>query len=90
MSEVSHRTLGNVFDELIEIFLQIAQEWITFPVTQEEFPEKKDQFAAKGYVIPKIVGVIDCTHMRLIQPRDDPKAYYGRKIFSPNKCSRNC
>ena len=73
--------MGHILDEFLEIMMQIADEWITFPITQNEFQEKKNQFVAKGYVIPNIVGVIDCTHVELIRPHDDPIAYYGRKNF---------
>lgn len=45
--------------------------------------EIMNNFEAMGGMpgIPRIIGVIDCTHIRIKAPIKDPESYFNRKKF---------
>lgn len=63
----------------------LSNDWIKFPVTEEEKNDIKTRFYEK-YNLGGIIGCIDCTHVAIVAPpADDPEfpglAYINRKGY---------
>ena len=84
---VEASTVSRIVDEILPIITSTKDQWIKFPVTQQELDEKKLEFRNKGCVIPDVIGVIDCTHVYILKPTVEynPWHYIGR----PNKPTIN-
>ena len=77
---MSKSTVSVAVDEILEIVVSTADEWIRFPTSQAELDEAKREFRNRGGVIPNVIGVIDCSHMRIKRPAHQfgPDTYIGR------------
>ncbi|XP_050686985.1 putative nuclease HARBI1 [Eriocheir sinensis] len=58
----------------------ILVQFIRFPRTVPEIREKQQEFVQVAN-FPGIVGVIDCTHVRILAPREYEADYVNRKNF---------
>lgn len=54
-------------------------EYETFLVTQEDIHEIQEGFSDRG--MPRVIGVIDGTHVRIIAVRENEADYVNRKSF---------
>lgn len=62
------------------IVANLANEWIKFPITQEQKNAIKEEFW-QHVRFPGIIGAIDCTHVRIMAPTAEERNYVNRKGF---------
>lgn len=70
-----HRAVSNVNSALNKHF----DRFITWPDLQQ-IRQNKIQFHSLGH-FPNVIGVIDCTHVRVMRPRVDEHQYINRKFY---------
>ena len=59
---------------------ELLCDFVEFPLTLPEIHRKQEEFQQiAGF--PGVVGVIDCTHIRIVAPQDQEHAYVNRKNF---------
>ena len=59
---------------------EIVERFIKFPLDAAEIRQNQAQFYQIAR-FPGVVGVIDCTHVRIIAPKDNEVDYVNRKNF---------
>lgn len=76
MSEsVVSRAIHNVCVALDSVF----NEFVTWPTAQDCTRHKTAFHRIAGF--PNVVGAIDCTHIRILKPREDTVQYINRKSY---------
>lgn len=84
---VDKGTVSRVVVTVTELLHQLAKDFIVWPVTEEEKRSiKRGFFEIAGF--PKILGCIDCTHVRIIRPTrpeldDDVPLHLGFEDDNP-------
>lgn len=70
-----------------------ARDFIRFPRTLADLAKAKAEFFER-FQVPNVVGAIDCTHVRIVQPSQDTIQFLNRKgFYSLNVqavCSATC
>lgn len=79
---VSQQTVSRVIAETLDAFYQpyLMRRYLTFPTDPDEIRRNKIDFMEIAN-FPGVVGAIDCTHIRITAPKEDPDAYINRKRF---------
>lgn len=78
---LSQPVVSRCIDEVTRVLVDhFGNEWIKFPTEeQEKATIKRSFFDYCG--IPGTIGAIDCTHVRIIAPKDEEHAYLNRKGY---------
>ncbi|GBL73991.1 hypothetical protein AVEN_79797-1, partial [Araneus ventricosus] len=63
---------------VVDSIIAHANEWIKFPTTNSEIKEAKQLWQRK-YMFPTAIGVIDCSHIRILKPKLYGDEYINRK-----------
>jgi hypothetical protein len=79
---ISQPTISRVLDEVIAALSSpaIVQRFIKFPTTLQELTANQTEFYGLAH-FPKVIGVIDGTHIKIKAPHDNEEAYVNRKGF---------
>ncbi|CAI6369369.1 unnamed protein product [Macrosiphum euphorbiae] len=94
---VSQPTVSRCSSQICRALASLKNNYIKFPLTNEELASKKADFRRK-FNMPSIIGAIDCTHIPDIQIKkvagDYAQLYINRKgFYSINVqviCDANC
>lgn len=64
---VSHATAGRIIQRVSKAIAGLRQKYIVFPENDSEIRKAMiDNFSVAGF--PKVLGMIDCTHIRIKSP----------------------
>ena len=79
---VDRSTVCKTYKHVMEKIVDKAHLWIKFPTTPKEITQATNAWQEK-YNFPNVIGAIDCTHVRITQPRNDLDSvhYINRKGF---------
>lgn len=69
--------------------MEKAHIWIRFPTSQNEIVEAKQQWQEK-FQFPSAIGVIDCTHVRILRPHVHGDEYVNRKGYTSINVQATC
>lgn len=69
--------------------MEKAHIWIKFPQTVTEILAAKQDWQTK-FSIPSVVGVVDCTHIRIPNPKIDGDEYINRKNYPSLNVQATC
>ena len=73
----------------IVIIRRLKNEFLRFPDDADELLQISNQFFEKcGF--PGVVGAIDCTHIRIVKPKENPAGYINRKNYYSLNCQMIC
>ena len=75
---ISQATVSRTVNTVVDSMIVHANEWIKFPKTNEEIIESKELWQMK-YKSPTVNGVIDCTHVGILKPKQHGDEYVNRK-----------
>ncbi|GBO25640.1 Putative nuclease HARBI1 [Araneus ventricosus] len=75
---VSQATVSRTVNAVIDSIIAHANEWIKFPTTNSEITEAKQLWQRK-YKFPTAIGVVDCSHIRILKPKLHGDEYINRK-----------
>lgn len=74
---ISEATVNDVVLQFCAVLTMIAQQFIRFPITEEETARMIDLFRiSTNCGIPQVVGCLDSTHCQIISPDVQSKASY--------------
>lgn len=80
-SNLSQQSVSNCVQEITNIIYErVRQEYITFPTTDQEVLHIKQKFH-RLYGFPGVIGAIDCTHIKILAPRNEEHNYLNRKGY---------
>lgn len=78
---ISQQSVSNCVREVASLLTQhLAPIFIQFPTTVEQKQLIKNEFFRK-YHFPGIIGAIDCTHVRILCPKEEEHNYLNRKGY---------
>ncbi|XP_060577992.1 putative nuclease HARBI1 [Ruditapes philippinarum] len=79
---VSQPTVSRVINEVISALSSpdIVSSFIQFPIDPDQLRKNQQEFYGLAR-FPKVVGVIDCTHVRVRAPSMNEEQYVNRKGF---------
>lgn len=69
--------------------MEKADLWIKFPQTMAEILEAKQDWQSR-FQIPSVIGVVDCTHVRIPKPKQDGDEYINRKNYPSLNVQATC
>ncbi|CAH1976452.1 unnamed protein product [Acanthoscelides obtectus] len=75
---VSQATLSRTVDKVVNSIVAQSKELIKFPTTNHELMKTK-RIWQRIYKFPTAIGVIDCTHIRILKPNRHGDEYINRK-----------
>ncbi|VDL82220.1 unnamed protein product [Nippostrongylus brasiliensis] len=75
----SQSTVSRVIEEVSNVFWTRRTEFISWPTDEERAAMSRRFFSACR--IPKVVGAIDGTHVKIIAPRESEDSYVNRKGY---------
>ncbi|XP_052243768.1 putative nuclease HARBI1 [Dreissena polymorpha] len=80
--QVSQSTVSKVISEVLQELTSsdMVREHIRFPTSVHDRDAQVAQFAGVAN-FPKVMGVIDCTHVRILVPSLEEDIYVNRKGF---------
>nr|CAI5839659.1 unnamed protein product [Callosobruchus analis] len=68
--------------------LQKAHLWIKFPSTNDEI--RAQHLWQQIYTFSAVIGVLDCTHVRISKPVQFGDAYINKKCLASIKVQATC
>jgi hypothetical protein len=77
---IHQTTVSKIIVEIMDKILPKASTWIKFAQTEAEIQNAKREWLDK-YNFPAAIGVIDCTHIRIVKPSVHGDEYINRKGF---------
>lgn len=78
---VAQQTMSKILHEVTSVIIQrFGGRWIQFPVTLNEKNRIKATFMQMRN-FPGVIGVIDCSHIEIIRPKEEEHAYLNRKGY---------
>lgn len=77
---ICQQSVSNTLAEICTAFEEIAPRWIKFPDTEDKKQEVKLQFMDR-FNFPGVIGVVDGTHVAILQPVEDEHLYLNRKRY---------
>lgn len=85
LSNTSQRSVSKAITEVCFQILKLGQQYIKFPTTEQERISNFLGFYAMAG-LPKILGVVDGTHVGMIRPRKDEHIFVNRKGYHSINC----
>lgn len=84
--KVSQPTVSRIVKKVTEQIAALRPRYIKFPQGIEECREVAQGFYAMGRKIPRIIGAVDCSHIKILSPGgDEAEIFRNRKgYFSIN------
>ncbi len=86
---VQQTTVCKTFSKVLRKVIEKANEWIEFPVSDRKKETAKEQWQER-YLIPFVIGAIDCTHVRILKPGDHGDEYINRKGVASINVQATC
>lgn len=86
---ISQATVSRTVNTVVDSIIAHANEWIKFPTTNVEIVKAKEEWQRK-YTFPTAIGVIDCTHIRILKPQQHGDEYINRKGTSNLNVQATC
>lgn len=86
---IKQSTVSKTIADVKNRILTKANVWIKFPTSNEEIREAK-QLWQEHYDFPGVIGVVDCTHVRIPKPSDYGDEYINRKGFASINVQATC
>lgn len=77
---MAQQTMSNTIREVALALEHIAPRWIKFPTNDQEKQAVQLEFMQR-FGFPGVIGVIDGTHVAILQPTEDEHLYFNRKNF---------
>lgn len=77
---ISQQSVSNCVREVASLLTHHLAQIIQFPTTIEQKQLLKNEFFRK-YHFPGVIGAIDCTHVRILAPREEEHNYLNRKGY---------
>lgn len=77
---ICQQSISNTLAEICTAIEEIAPRWIKFPDTEDRKQEVKLQFMDR-FNFPGVIGVVDGTHVAILQPVEDEHLYLNRKRY---------
>ena len=71
-----------VTNEVIESLVDLKEDWIKFPRTEQDTAEAIDRFSTlTNSPLPQVAGAIDGSHIPIKGPQENKESYFNRKRF---------
>jgi hypothetical protein len=86
---IHQTTVSKIIVEIMDKILPKASTWIKFAQTEAKIQNAKREWLDK-YNFPAAIGVIDCTHIRIVKPSVHGDEYINRKGFPSINVQATC
>lgn len=86
---IHQTTVSKIIDKVSRAIYSKKKNWIKFPDTSHTFNIAKDEWAVH-HAIPKVIGAIDCTHVKILKPSIHGDEYINRKGVASINVQATC
>lgn len=89
LGNMSQQSVSNCINEVARAIEQLSPTYIKFPTSDIQKLQIKATFM-ENFRFPGVIGVIDGTHIPLLQPTEDEHIFFNRKGYRSKNCQMIC
>lgn len=86
---IHQTTVCKTVDQVANAIIQKSNVWIKFPSSPEQIVEAKNEWQTR-FQFPTCIGVVDCTHIKILKPKEHGDEYINRKQFASLNVQCTC
>lgn len=86
---VHQSTVSRIIDEVSDLAVQKVNVWVKFPCNQGEINAAKLGWQER-FQFPSCIGVVACTHVKIVKPTNHGDEYVNRKGFTSINVQCTC